>query len=992
MQLQHQFVKQVMKKISLSLLSLLIAMRLYAVVATPQPVTVTQPDGTQITLQLHGDEHFSYRTTIDNYFVARDSQGRYCYVNYMPDGTYAMTGVVAHDPDFRSVTEKQFVNTLDRELPCKDYVINRRRVGQQANFASTYPRVGSPRSIILLVNFTDIKFKHDPKDFNRLCNESNYSDNKNRGSCRDFFIAQSDSLFQPQFDIYGPYQLAHSQEYYGGNSGSNSSQRAGDMIIEACGKAMSDGVDFSLYDCDNDGVVDNVYVFYAGHGEADTGEESAIWPHRSVVNTAPDYNGKSIHDYACSAELRGNGGMTTIGTFCHEFGHVIGLPDYYDTKDNTKETIGAWDIMCSGSYNGPNGYSGATPPSYSAHSRWWLGWRTDIEQLTNVGTYVLDPVEKSGSRIYMIAEGKHNMNPTAMSEFFILENRQEVGWDKSTNRSSIPATGMLVWHVNYSNSLWSNNIPNSEGALNYFVEAANGKKRTAGTRNDTYPGQLKRTEFNPVLINGTNLYQPIFGITQQPDSTISFIYKSASENPFTVFPTELPQLESAFDPEKKTYTYADVSEIFISSDSIDPSVPIQITTSDVQIAVSLDSSVWKSYNDPLVIKLTDSIVSQRVYVRFRPSRMYCHDSPLGGLITVKQGNNMQPVSFTAIAPRQTQVTSPEGLSVSDITPFSCLLQWDAVADASRYYLTAYQLSDGETQFMQSFEKFDNQEEVAVAGWQTNVNELTSTYKSDGSKSLYIKNTADYVISQHYIMPITSLSFWCAAYNTSLVDTIGYLKLEAFDGTEWQTVNENIPLLAGEKTTKNFSFSETDNYTQFQLTFTDNGGKGFALDQFTAVCNHKINYLDGYTNRQIDTLSAVRQSTIIGNLQPGTLYHVYVQASDEGRGGCTATVTAPSQIVEFATINGDAGEKALTYAIDSIAYDRTERVIYIPVVDQAGTLRFYDAMGHLVTELAVDVDQNRVPLPVADFRTGQLYIAKFSTGGIKRRDRRTTFVY
>ncbi len=978
-----------MKKLILLFSAAVISVSLYAVVATPQPIQVTQNDGSVLTIKLQGDEHFSYRTTTDDHFVAIDNNGNYCYVEYQSDGSYLMTSVIAHNPDLRAKDEQMFVNTLSRQLPCEQFVSLRRRVSQQAHLSATFPRTGAPRSLVILVNFTDLKFKNTLKDFDRMCNESGYHDNFCQGSCRDFFIAQSDSLFQPDFDVFGPYDLQHDQEWYGGNTGSDNSRRAPDMILEGCALAMADGVDFSNYDYDDDGYVDNVFVFYAGHGEADTGQENAVWPHRSVINSSTDYNGKYLRDYACTSELRGSGGMATIGTFCHEFGHVLGLPDYYDTQNSGNVTVGSWEIMCSGSYNGPSGYSGATPPSYSAHSRWWLGWRNNVEQLANKGLYTLNPLETANAKSYIIAAGTHSLSPIIASEFFMLENRQRVGWDD--NATALPGEGLLVWHINYNTGSWMSNIPNSGGALNYGLLLPSGRDRTSGSKADTYPGANNRTEFNPVLKNGTNLYQPVFAISQIGEN-ITFVYKSESENPISVIPAELDMFKSAYDTQKNLFKYIDVKKILLYSDSINPAVPVEMTASNSNILFAVDSGNWVAS-----LKINpniDSTLNQYVYVGFRPSKMYCEDNPFSGMITIKQGNNQHVMSVLGIAPREVFVTTPVSGQATNVTPYTAQVNWNKVEDASKYYLTLYKINDGETSFVQSFEDFEDPANVSLAGWETNFNSTSTVYKSDGKKSLHFKNTGEYMITEKYVQPITSVSFFHQSFTVTSLNEVGYFILEANNGEKWDTIQSDISVYSAEKSTKSFDFALEKGYIQFRLSYVAYPkSDGTVVDAFTAACNKQVEYIYSGNDLVIDAVDDAQISYSLGNLTPMQEYHFFVQASDEGQGGCQTTVTAPSKEILFVTLQGSEGEKDLTYSVDSIAYDKYEHVIYIPHVEGNGLLQFYDAFGHLIASVSVLKGQNRVPFPNANFVNGQWYLIQYAPDSkLSRKNRRVKILY
>lgn len=343
------------KRILLACLSCLSAVVAMAVPASPEVFTVIQSDGSELRVRQIGDEWGSYMLTEDGYAVRKNTAG-YCYLRFTEQGEEQETDVLAHNLSLRKSREKAFLGSMQKGIVVSEQVQEQRRVAQQKQAVSSYPLKGSPKSIVILVNFSDLKFIiPNPKEaYSRLLNEKGYSDNNGIGSARDYFEACSNGVFLPQFDVYGPYDLDESYSYYGANSSSSNNVRAREMIIQACTKAYEAGVDLSQYDTDGNGVVDNVFVYYAGHNEAEGGGENTIWPHRSVVVNSPTYGSVRIFDYACTSELRSSRGsqMCGIGTFCHEFGHVLGLPDFYDTSNSYRYTVGNWSVMCSGSYNG----------------------------------------------------------------------------------------------------------------------------------------------------------------------------------------------------------------------------------------------------------------------------------------------------------------------------------------------------------------------------------------------------------------------------------------------------------------------------------------------------------------------------------------------------------------------------------------------------------------------------------------------------------------
>ncbi|MBR1631943.1 MAG: M6 family metalloprotease domain-containing protein [Paludibacteraceae bacterium] len=450
------------------LLLLLVCLTVWSVPARTGWINYTQPDGSSVRVRIEGDEwNRWYADTSDNLLVA-DS-----------------TGHLINIQD-RAVREKRKIRQVNRT---------------PAAYSIGYPTTGSPRALVLLVSFKDRGFSSPTAkaDFDRLLNQQGYHENGATGSAVDYFRACSGGLFTPQFDVYGPYELAHEMAYYGANSG-GSDQRPAYMVAEACSLANKD-IDFSRYDLNNDGLVDNVFIFYAGYNEAEGASANTIWPHRWVVYPTGQYgsngnyegtvnavtfDGKRIADYACTSELTGNTGTTRapIGTFCHEFGHVLGLPDFYHTTDSKQKTMGEWDIMDYGCYNN----DGRTPPLYGAYSRFFMGWEQP-KQLTVPETATLDAIstsdESTGTTAYLVARMAHNLSGTSPSpsEFFLLEYRTQAGWDEY-----LPEEGLLIWHIDYNQSLWQQNIPNNyDGSrqtpnnhMHIYLKAPDGSSSTAG--------------------------------------------------------------------------------------------------------------------------------------------------------------------------------------------------------------------------------------------------------------------------------------------------------------------------------------------------------------------------------------------------------------------------------------------------------------------------------------------------------------------------------
>lgn len=401
-------------------------------------------DGTEVKAQLVGDEFL-------HYYVAEDG------TKYVQDEATSL---------YRKMTDEV---TAQRRAAVRRAQAQGRQKRMLRKAQANNAFQGTKKGLIILVQFTDSKFKsgHDLALYRRIANDENYSGNNFRGSIKDYFKVQSHGQFELDFDVAGICQLQHPYAYYGKNNSQKEDVKPGEMVAEACLWAHEHGTDFSKYDWDGDGEVDQVFVLYAGHGEASYKDANTIWPHMYYLS-ASDYgkslslDGVTVDTYACSCELNGDGNLDGIGTFCHEFSHCMGFPDLYDTSsDGGWFGMGDFDLMCSGSYNGDS----KCPAGYSAYEKAECGWltlkdMTDIEQETSI--VGVQPMSADGDA-YIIKNKGHE------DEYYILENRQKTGWD-----SYLPASGLMITHVDYDADIWDWNMPNTSGKY----EDANGNTKT----------------------------------------------------------------------------------------------------------------------------------------------------------------------------------------------------------------------------------------------------------------------------------------------------------------------------------------------------------------------------------------------------------------------------------------------------------------------------------------------------------------------------------
>lgn len=471
------------------------ALATLAIPARPGFVRVLGPDGDSIAIQRVGNA-FNHNT-IDaaGNVMMRRGDGSFAYATLSQAGRIVETATPLKLADFRALRAKH-MRAAARRVP-----------GQIGTFpGTTFPAKGKQKAIVVLVEYQDEKFhlgNHAHDYFTNMLNKDDFNEYGATGGVHKYFIDSSNGQFDCQFDLFGPVTLKHDMAYYGANDPSTDNDlNPQEMVIEAC-RALDATVDFSQYDRDNDGVIDNIYVIYAGRGEASDilGEHpETVWPHSSSVEGQGLYfDNKLLATYGCSNEwediFRLNSSNEVevagqnpdgIGTFVHEFSHILGLPDLYKTvyeEDPTFYTPGEWSVLDYGPYNN----NGRTPPAYSTFERNALGW-IDLTELTAESGDVTLPELNSSNTGYVIT------NPTNSGEFFLLESRKRSGWDKY-----LPADGMLVWHVNYDASIWGNNAVNNTNTYQLvdLVEADGVPQKRLRSAGDVFPGSKNVTSWRP---------------------------------------------------------------------------------------------------------------------------------------------------------------------------------------------------------------------------------------------------------------------------------------------------------------------------------------------------------------------------------------------------------------------------------------------------------------------------------------------------------------
>lgn len=458
-----------------------------AVPAKKLQKVITLTNGTQVSVELRGDEYLSWWEGTDGT----------AYRATADDAVFEAFDLEAQKPAAaarRARTEQGRVARLARvKNSLKGADDKMRGLGGDH---ITYK--GVKKGLVVLVDFKNKKFAdgHDLEYYKNVINGKDFSDEEEGyvGSVRDYFLAQSNGQFELDFDVVGPVTMSKNYGYYGNDGAYQKDEKVYEMIKEAC-DGIQDKVNLKDYDWDGDGEADQVFFLYAGLGQASGGSAGTIWPHESELRYWPcgvlSYSTGKINTYACANELQpetqGSSRYISagIGTICHEFSHCLGFADMYDTTGGGGYGMSVFDVMDQGSYNG----NGFVPCNYTAFERIYAGWVEAIELESPATVKDMKSVSDYGRPFIM-----YNYKNT--NEYFLLENRQNTGWDKGLYGSN----GLLIVHVNYVPSRWANNSVNSSAEKIQCCTVVNADGSRENTQyslqGDLYPYEVKGVTMN----------------------------------------------------------------------------------------------------------------------------------------------------------------------------------------------------------------------------------------------------------------------------------------------------------------------------------------------------------------------------------------------------------------------------------------------------------------------------------------------------------------
>lgn len=823
-------------KASILSISLTFSLSASAVKAKPGVVNYTQPDGSVIEVVITGDAgHHNY---------------------YTPDGQ-----LLTARPDGRLVeaTESEAAALLARKAPMR-----------VVTDTSAFPTTGEQNVLVIMVQFTDKAFTYGHDRFDRMLNEPGFSDFGASGSAADYYIENSGSRFKPSFDLYGPVTLAHDMAYYGGNNDA----KAHEIVAEAC-RALDDEVDFSRYDRNGDGWVDNVYVFYAGHGEGDGGGANSIWPHSSNLYTKGvrlQLDGVQVGKYACSNELNAGGSsMVGMGTFCHEFGHVLGLPDLYTTDYSEAFTPGNWSLMDHGNYNN----NGRCPAALTAFERSFLGWMEPIELTAQGGTVNIPSIEENVA--YVIPTGRAD-------EYFLLENRQQAGWDKY-----LPGHGMLVWHIDYNASSWAlNTVNNTADHQRVDIVEADGVLSEATIGGDAFPGTMNVAELNDIKTWAT--------------TSTGFSLKNISEKSGLIT-LEVNGVASSTPAVPSGVRAIDIADNFatLGWDAVDNARAYII---NVYTLENGRPRHVQPYNAAMVEG------NQLLIEGLQPETEYLVSIASVNGVTISELS--EEVAFTTDVPGITYY-APEALGATEVTGTSFVAKWSPMAQAKSYELSVYTMREGAA--ASSVVDFSDKLNLPE-GWTTNCSNTMSVrnYYGEAAPSLRMLVNADNVTSPEFATPITSLSFWMRGYQAAATDA---LVVKGYANGAWRQIARYCPIDNAAAQTVDFAEEQLGGATRVSFSFekstTGSGNSSVVVDDIKVGLGNaieKVAVVDG-----LDVGDALEYQ--VSGLAPLTEYTYSVVGVDGARKSkisneVSVTTKESSAIGE---IEAETAAATTIYAID-----------------------------------------------------------------------------
>lgn len=872
-----------------------------AVPARGIPQSFVQPDGAEIRVTLCGDEFFNYYLTEDGLIALRDASG----MLRLADNNGELTDIPVVNISDRTADYNSRIQSIEpqkafeslKKIAETSSLFATYREAQSAQFKSrfqklsdskwdnsdghdirSFPGEGEQKVLVILVAFPDAPwtFSNNPnQEMKSILNQPGYNADRFTGSAFDFFYESSNGQFRPQFDVFGPVTVSKSVKYYGERLGTTSDLHVAELVLEAC-ELLDGEINFSEYDCDGDGVVDNVYMFFAGPGENEGAETWRIWPHSWDVRHSSEpmlrLDGVQIGHYACSNEvIYHTNRMAGIGTMCHEFSHVLGLPDLYATDYTGAQTPGAFSCMDQGPYNN----DGRTPPLYSAYERYAVEWQKPIEITTGEQITML-PLSQHGNTYRM------TLNPEKPTEYFLFENRQQEGFD-----SFIPSHGMLVWHINFDQDIWkSNKVNNTPTDQRVDLMEADGSGDEGSRPGDPFPGTEGITSFTaegvPSFANtdGTPSNLGISGIKESVDGTVSFTTGNGRDEN-SILLTETPRM-------KVTEMGGDYFEMHAET-----------MPSDAETANNYMVSVSITRYDESADCFTTGLLPGYECMTFND------DEPMivsGIEANIPHTVNIYRLGDFNISDPQTLTVTTGGENIADSQPEifggeDNKFGWTKIAGADRYLFSIVKrkYKDPETTTVCTFDNRRN-----PSGWETlgTFSSAEGTY-GVSAPSFCFAEMGDYIWTKNFgNHNITQISLWAVTNVTSGSAQLHLYSSNA-DGALALIESSAVPTTGETITFDNIP----EGATRFAILATVPPGKKIYVDDIATVTRDIMadEPVEGYENMETADTFAEAGSGLIA----GESYVAYVKAAS---GSVEGKV---SKSLEFVAAEGSKVESVTT---------------------------------------------------------------------------------